>query len=202
MPAARRPLRGIYEGFPLLCPRCGEPMKLIAFVTEVNPLKRIPEHLGEPTYLPGIARAARDPSDGDGDFDTRERNMFARSEPLPEYELDQPGKRAGAFPLCTSSTKATGPARAGRALGLAWPGSGELSGTQRWQSFARTRVHPPSGPPNQRPVRRNHTRCKAALNFLYFSLWAETCFARRTSIQSELGLWRIICTHSLSCRAT
>ena len=26
-------------------------------------------------------------------------------------------------------------------LGWPWPGSGELWGTQRWQSFARTRVH-------------------------------------------------------------
>jgi hypothetical protein len=43
-------------------------MRLIAFVTEVSSLKRIPEHLGEPTYLPGIALAARDPSDGEGDF--------------------------------------------------------------------------------------------------------------------------------------
>ena len=63
---ARRPLRGIYEGFPLLCSRCGEPMRLIAFVTEVSSLKPIPEHLGALAYLPGIARAARDPSDGEG----------------------------------------------------------------------------------------------------------------------------------------
>ena len=38
--------------FPLSCPRCGEPMGIIAFVTEVGSLKRILEHIGDPTTPP------------------------------------------------------------------------------------------------------------------------------------------------------
>ena len=41
--------------FPLFCPRCGEPMRIIAFVTEVDSVQRILEHLGEPTQPPLIA---------------------------------------------------------------------------------------------------------------------------------------------------
>ena len=35
--------------FPLFCPRCGEPMRIIAFVTEVDSIQRILEPLGEPS---------------------------------------------------------------------------------------------------------------------------------------------------------
>jgi hypothetical protein len=41
-------LARIYEAFPLLCPRCGEPMTLIGFITERGSIQRILEHLGEP----------------------------------------------------------------------------------------------------------------------------------------------------------
>jgi len=53
-------------------------MRIIAFITEAASIQRIPE-----------APAARGPPDGEGDFDTREGEMFARSESLPEYEFDQ-----------------------------------------------------------------------------------------------------------------
>jgi hypothetical protein len=37
--------------FPLVCSRCGEPMRIIAFGTEVGSVHRILAHLGEPTNL-------------------------------------------------------------------------------------------------------------------------------------------------------
>ncbi len=81
-------LARIYEVFPLRCPRCGEPMRLIAFVTDSGSITRILAYLGEPTKAPHIAPAARGPP-WEEDFDTREGDTFALSESLPEYEFDQ-----------------------------------------------------------------------------------------------------------------
>jgi hypothetical protein len=51
-------------------------------------ITRILADLGEPTQAPRIAPAARGPP-WEEDFDTREGDAFALSEPLPEYEFDQ-----------------------------------------------------------------------------------------------------------------
>jgi len=51
-------LARIYEVFPLVCFRCGEPMRIIAFVTDVGPIQRILAYLGEPAQAPRIAPAA------------------------------------------------------------------------------------------------------------------------------------------------
>ena len=50
-------LARIYECLPLLCPRCGEPMRIIAFVTDGVSVRRILEHVGEPADPPRIAPA-------------------------------------------------------------------------------------------------------------------------------------------------
>jgi hypothetical protein len=66
-----------------------------------SPYPRPLEHLGEPTHPPRIA-SARGPPDGKGDFDTREGDAFALSEPLPET---QPGERSApshSAPFCPS----------------------------------------------------------------------------------------------------
>jgi len=52
-------LARIYEVFPLRCPRCGKPMRIIAFVTDSGSITRILAYLGEPTKAPYIAPAAR-----------------------------------------------------------------------------------------------------------------------------------------------
>ena len=36
----------IYEVFPLLCPKCGGQMRLIAFITEGVQIRRILDHIG------------------------------------------------------------------------------------------------------------------------------------------------------------
>ena len=74
--------------FPLRCPRWGEPMRRIAFVTDSGSITRILAYLGEPTKAPHIAPAARGPP-WEEDFDTREGDTFALSEPLPEVDFDQ-----------------------------------------------------------------------------------------------------------------
>jgi len=50
----------IFEINPLVCPGCGGEMKIIAFVTEGQPIGRILQHIGEPDHAPAIS-PARDP---------------------------------------------------------------------------------------------------------------------------------------------
>jgi len=50
----------IYEVLPLLCPRCGGAMRIIAFITEAAVIQAILGHLGEPTQAPR-PRPARGP---------------------------------------------------------------------------------------------------------------------------------------------
>jgi hypothetical protein len=57
----------IYEALPLLCPRCGSQMKIIAFITDPASLSRILSHLGEPTKPPTL-QPARAPPQQDFDF--------------------------------------------------------------------------------------------------------------------------------------
>ena len=72
-------LARIYECLPLLCPRCGEPMRIIAFVLDPAVIARILTHLGEPTAAPPLGPARGppqtelgfeqvDPSAGGGDW--------------------------------------------------------------------------------------------------------------------------------------
>ena len=56
----------------------------------VGSIQRILAYLGEPTKAPRIAPVARSPpAPFQEDFDMREGDTFALTEPLPEYELDQ-----------------------------------------------------------------------------------------------------------------
>jgi len=58
----------IYECLPLLCPRCGEPMRIIAFVQEPAVVEKILTHIGEPAAAPAIL-PARSPPQGEFGFD-------------------------------------------------------------------------------------------------------------------------------------
>jgi hypothetical protein len=57
----------IYEALPLLCPRCGNPMKIVAFITDPASLSRILTHLGVPTKPPTL-HPARAPPQQDLEF--------------------------------------------------------------------------------------------------------------------------------------
>jgi len=74
-------LARIYECLPLLCPRCGEPMRIIAFVLDPPVIERILRHIGEPVEPPAIL-PARSPPQGEIAFD--------QSAGQPEWpDLDQ-----------------------------------------------------------------------------------------------------------------
>jgi hypothetical protein len=51
----------IYEVFPLVCPRCGGNMRILAFITEGVQIRRILEHIGVDALAPPIAPARGPP---------------------------------------------------------------------------------------------------------------------------------------------
>jgi hypothetical protein len=54
-------LARIYECLPLRCPKCGEPMRIIAFVLDAPTIERILDHIGEPTQPPAVLPARSPP---------------------------------------------------------------------------------------------------------------------------------------------
>jgi len=51
------------EEFPLACPTCGGDIRLIAFITESGPIRKILTHLGEPLEPPPVSPARGPPTD-------------------------------------------------------------------------------------------------------------------------------------------
>jgi hypothetical protein len=81
-------LARIYDCFPLVCPKCGRAMELIAFVTEPASVKPILEYLGLPTEPPRVA-PARGPPHTDDNMDQRPLFDTTAPEPDPGFEFDQ-----------------------------------------------------------------------------------------------------------------
>ena len=79
----------IYEVFPLVCPQCGGELKIVAFLTEVDPIQRILIYIGEPATPPRIAPARAPPDWLEADFDQTYPSVSEEAEPLPEFEFDQ-----------------------------------------------------------------------------------------------------------------
>jgi hypothetical protein len=61
-------LARIYECLPLTCEKCGQPMRLIAFIMEPPVVEKILAHIGEPTEPPTVL-PARAPPQVEMDFD-------------------------------------------------------------------------------------------------------------------------------------
>ncbi|MGV7235233.1 MAG: hypothetical protein ACQ9ET_03150 [Nitrosomonadaceae bacterium] len=79
----------VYEVFPLICPQCGDELKIVAFLTESDSIQRILIHIDEPTTPPRIAPARAPPDWLDADFDQTAPNESETPEPIPEFEFDQ-----------------------------------------------------------------------------------------------------------------
>ncbi len=56
-------LARVGESFPLACPTCGGDIRLINFITQPGPIRRILEHVGEPLEPPYVAPARGPPVD-------------------------------------------------------------------------------------------------------------------------------------------
>jgi hypothetical protein len=55
-------LARVGEEFPLLCPACGGDVRLISFITEPGPIRKILTHLGEPLEPPPVSPARGPPT--------------------------------------------------------------------------------------------------------------------------------------------
>ena len=78
----------IHQVFPLVCPQCGGELKIVAFLTEVDPIQRILLHIGEPATSPRIAPARAPPDWLEVDFDQTIPDESEQAEPVPEFEFD------------------------------------------------------------------------------------------------------------------
>jgi hypothetical protein len=81
-------LARVYEVFPLVCPRCGGAMHIIAFITDGPTVRDILGHLGEPTRHPAspppaARRCGRPPTPN-----TIRPLMLLQC--APAFEFDQP----------------------------------------------------------------------------------------------------------------
>ena len=79
-------LARIYGAFPLICPRCGGEMRIIAFITAPSAVRQILAHLGEPTAPPRLAKARGPPL-----WATQDAALGAldpQAQPAPDYQFD------------------------------------------------------------------------------------------------------------------
>jgi hypothetical protein len=77
------------EEFPLECPACGGDIRLIAFITEPGPIRKILTHLGEPLQPPLVSTARGPPTDwGELVQVHDERDIFQASpQELPAIDI-------------------------------------------------------------------------------------------------------------------
>jgi hypothetical protein len=78
------------EEFPLECPGCGGDIRLIAFITEPGPIRKILTHLGEPLEPPPVSPARGPPTDwGELVQVHDERDVFQASpDELPAIDIN------------------------------------------------------------------------------------------------------------------
>jgi hypothetical protein len=84
-----RLLARIYEVLPLVCPRCGGEMRLIAFITQPAAIVSILTHVGEAITPPPLVPRARAPPE----FDGTERALML--DPSPAWDLAAPPPELG-----------------------------------------------------------------------------------------------------------
>ena len=82
-------LARIYEVLPLVCPKCGGDMRIIAFINDGPVIREILGHLGEPTSAPTLAPARGPPLWELLVPGQAEREADPQAQPAPDYEFDQ-----------------------------------------------------------------------------------------------------------------
>ena len=81
-------LARLFESLPLVCPNCGADMRIVAFITEAAPVRRILNHIGEPAEPPRISPARGPPAWDDPPVEAVP-DWDALAQPQPEYVFDQ-----------------------------------------------------------------------------------------------------------------
>ena len=84
----------IYKVFPLVCPLCGGPMRIIAFITHSADIRQILEHIGVESEPPHIAPARGPPLWEDFDAQVGEGSQIEpdwdiAAQPAPDFDVDQ-----------------------------------------------------------------------------------------------------------------
>ena len=79
----------IYAVLPLICPDGGQEMRLIAFVNEAEPVRRIFKYVGEPTTPPPMSPACSPPGGDPFEGDPPPTVDSDLAEPAPEFQFDQ-----------------------------------------------------------------------------------------------------------------
>lgn len=74
-------LARIYDVFPLVCPQCSGPMRVLNFVTEVQSVEKLLAHINEPIEALVMA-PARGPPQASFDFDQRVDDDWAFDQTL------------------------------------------------------------------------------------------------------------------------
>jgi hypothetical protein len=82
-------LARLYLVFPLLCPLCGGPMRIIAFITEGPVIRHILDQIGEPARPPPIAAARGPPEWEMEEGDLNDDKWDVPVDPEPEFNFDQ-----------------------------------------------------------------------------------------------------------------
>lgn len=82
-------LARIYEVLPLICPKCGGEMRIIAFINEPPVIHEILGHLGEPTAAPSLAPARGPPLWELSAAGQPGQEIDPQAQPAPDFEFDQ-----------------------------------------------------------------------------------------------------------------
>jgi hypothetical protein len=77
------------EEFPLECPNCGGDIRLIAFITEPRPIRKILTHLGEPLEPPPLLPARGPPTDWSEFVQAHDDRAIFQASPdeLPVFDI-------------------------------------------------------------------------------------------------------------------
>jgi len=86
-------LARIYEAFPLLCPKCGGEMRIIAFITEAVAVQDILAHLGEATSPPRLMSAVGPPLWEIVDVGQGKSDPQAQPAPISTAQNDVPSRQ-------------------------------------------------------------------------------------------------------------
>jgi hypothetical protein len=81
-------LARIYESLPLVCPRCGSAMRIIAFITNASDVKRILDHIGEASGTPPVSPSRAPPEEGFAFGPKGDAQAEFNQDPLREEEFD------------------------------------------------------------------------------------------------------------------
>lgn len=77
------------EEFPVACPGCGGDIRLIAFITDPGPIRKILTHLGEPLEPPPVSPARGPPTDWGELVQVHDDRAIFQSSPdeLPDIDI-------------------------------------------------------------------------------------------------------------------